>query len=183
MSPRRRARAARVAACVLAVAATLAPILASGAAPQASAAAQPEARRPARVSDLVWLAEHWTSEEGAVFQEEVWQAPVGDNMLGLWRYMEGGKLRLSEYLMIMQEEQGPVMRLRHFTPAGVGWEEKDKPINLRLTRLDGASAVFEGPDRDGQPISISYARRGDELLSTLKKTSGVTEFRFRRRVH
>jgi len=183
VSLRRRERAARVAAWALATVALLAPFLASGAEPQAAAAAQQEAKRPRRVSDLVWLADHWTSEEGAVFQEEVWQAPVGDNMLGLWRYMEGGKLRLSEYLMIVQDEQGPVMRLRHFTPAGVGWEEKDRPINLRLTRLDGASAVFEGPDRDGQPISISYARRGDELLSTLKKTSGTTEFRFRRRAH
>jgi hypothetical protein len=97
--------------------------------------------------------------------------------------MEGGRLRLSEYLMIVQEEHGPVLRLRHFTPAGVGWEEKDKPLNLRLTRLDGASAVFEGLDRDGNPLSISYARRGDELLSRLKKTSGSSEFRFRRRVH
>ncbi|MGE0451958.1 MAG: DUF6265 family protein [Vicinamibacteria bacterium] len=170
-------RVARAVACAIAGMLAAPPALPQGAEP-----ARAETRAW-RVSDLAWMAEHWTSARGAVFQEEVWQAPAGDNMLGLWRYMEGGRLRLSEYLMIVQEEQGPVLRLRHFTPAGVGWEEKDQPINLRLARLDGASAVFEGLDRDGNPLSISYTRRGDELFSTLTKASGVTEFRFRRRIH
>jgi len=77
--------------------------------------------------------------------EEIWTAPSGDSMMGVWRYLSDGRLRISEILSITAEAEGPTMRLRHFDPKLIGREDKDKPVVFRLVAWKAREAVFEGP--------------------------------------
>jgi RimJ/RimL family protein N-acetyltransferase len=40
---------------------------------------------PATLQDAAFIAGSWLSDEGGVRSEEVWTAPAGDAMLGMWR--------------------------------------------------------------------------------------------------
>jgi len=118
------------------------------------------------LSSLAWLAGDWRGTEKDLVSQEVWTAPAGDCMVGLWRLVVDGQLKVSEHLTIVQEATGPVMHLRHFDRSGVGWEEKDKPIVLPLVRGGEGEAVFEGASEPKGALRITYKRQADGTLST-----------------
>jgi hypothetical protein len=158
----------------LAVAALL--LVAAPAATQESGGAA-----PATIDRVAWIAGDWQGEVGrGAFSQEVWAAPAGDCMMGMWRLVIDGKVKLLESLSITQEESGPVLRLRHFGRDGVGWEERDRPITLPLTEVGDGLAVFAGSGRSG-PLRIVYRRTGDGSMTVaVEKDEGREAFEFRR---
>jgi hypothetical protein len=137
----------------------------------------------ATLSDLAWLAGHWVGGSDDDLSEEIWASPHGDGMMGMCRFVSGGKARVLELLSITDEASGPVMRLRHFDAKLVAWEEKDRAVSLPLIAWKESEATFEGPDslRSGT-VRITYRRvSADELTAALEKASGRQEFRFRRK--
>src|SRR5687768_8345380 len=87
----------------------------------ASTAPQPgsPAPQPApsnRLADLAWLEGHWRDDSGGNLSEEIWTAPSGDSLMGMWRWAQDGKVRVFELLAIKAEEGKLVLRLRHFDP-------------------------------------------------------------------
>ena len=128
---------------------------------------------PATLADVAFIAGHWKGDMGGMVSEEIWVPPSGDNMMGMWRLVGDGKVKLFEFLNIVQEAEGPVFRLRHFDRRGVGWEEKDKPIVLKLVASKPREAAFEGPDSSGAgTVRLTYRRPSDDALSvTLEKTN------------
>jgi hypothetical protein len=160
-------------------------LLASPAAAQQPAPQVPPApvSAPVRASleDLAWLAGHWRDENATDLSEEVWTAPAGDTMLGMWRWVSKGQARVIELLMVRQEGEGVVMRFRHFDGALVAWEEKNAPFVLALVRRGPGEAVFEGKSDKGGPLRLSYVREADALRATLEKDDQKPQtFRFRR---
>jgi hypothetical protein len=148
-----------------------------------SAAAQ-DGRRPAAaatVADVAWIAGDWQGEAGpGALSQEVWAAPAGDCMMGMWRLVVDGRVKLFESLSIVAETGGPVLRLRHFGRDGVGWEEKDKPLTLPLVESGEGLAVFAGAGRSG-PLRIVYRRTsGDAMTVAVEKDAGSGVFEFRR---
>ena len=103
-------------------------------------------------------------------------------MLGMWRFVKDGQLKLYELLALTQEEGGPVLRLRHFNPRMVGWEEKDAPLAMPLIHRRGQEAVFEGPGSPGTKglVRLTYRREGDDLTVTLDKEGRSQHFRMRK---
>jgi hypothetical protein len=175
----RRQALAIVAIAWAAVAAT-SPAATRAAAPQASPAAKQPSTTAARLTDVAWLAGQWRDDKDGEISEEIWSAPAGDSMMGMWRWVSAGAVKLYEFLTITQDEGGVVFRLRHFDRHGVGWEEKDRPITLQLTRWSDAEAVFEGQGTEG-PLRISYRKDGpDGLVATLERGSRRDEFKLRR---
>jgi hypothetical protein len=168
----------RTAAGILALALlALSPAQAAPPAPQAAAAA------PA-LAPVAFIAGHWVGEDAASLSEEVWTAPAGDSMLGMWRLVAGGRLRISELLSITAGEDGVVLRLRHFDPRAVAREEKDRPLALKLVRAAEGEAVFEGPGvgADTGLVRLTYRRTGpDALLVTLDKGGTGQPFAFTRK--
>jgi hypothetical protein len=135
----------------------------------------------ATLADVAFITGHWQGRTAEGFSEEVWTAPEGDGMLGMWRWVEGGKAAVLELLTIRQEASGPVLRLRHFNGALVAREEKDKPVELPLVSRAGGEAVFEGPSSTGGQVRLTYKREGDNaLLVTLEKGGQKVPFRFER---
>lgn len=146
----------------------------------ASAAAAAPAR--ATMADVAFIAGHWKGEMGGMASEEIWAPPSGDNMVGMWRLVGAdGQVKLFEFLTIVEDAEGPVFRLRHFDRAGVGWEEKDKPVVLKVVSFGARAATFEGRNsEDTGTVRLAYRRTGDALSVTLEKTgSAPQEFRFR----
>ncbi len=159
-------------------------LLAAALALPSAAPAQAPAPAPARavLSDLSWMAGRWIDDSGGNLSEEVWTAPEGDSMMGMWRFLSGGKTRIYELLTISLEPDGIVLRLRHFDPRLVGREEKDKSVELPLVTWKPREAVFEGPAL-GAPgmVRLTYRRPADDTLTTTLEKDGKTqEFRFRR---
>lgn len=57
----------------------------------APAAAQATDPRTATLRDVAFIAGNWRGEmEGGVAEED-WKAPLGDNMMGMFRYVKDGK--------------------------------------------------------------------------------------------
>jgi hypothetical protein len=150
--------------------------LSAGAALPADTAPRPS------LADVAFIAGHWKGDLGGSLSEEIWSAPSGDNMMGMWRLVGGGQVKLFEFLSIVQEAEGPVFRLRHFDRQGVGREEKDRPVVLKLVVSKPREAAFEGPEGGGAgTVRLTYRRTSDEALSvTLEKTGQPPqEFNFR----
>jgi hypothetical protein len=149
-----------------------------------AAPAQTSAPAPSRavLSDLSWMAGRWIDDSGGNLSEEVWSAPSGDTMMGMWRYVSGGQARIFEILTISVESNGIVLRLRHFDPDLVAREDKDTPVELTLIGWKPREATFEGP-AVGAPglVRLTYYRASeDTLTSTLEKDGKKQEFKFQR---
>ena len=77
----------------------------------------------ATLNDFSWLAGRWVDDAGGNLSEEIWTAPAGDAMQGMWRYVVGGKTQIYEILMISADDGRIVMRIRHFAPQLIGRAE------------------------------------------------------------
>lgn len=137
----------------------------------------------APLADVAFMAGHWVDASGEHLSEEVWAEPVGDSMMGMWRFVSKGHAMIFELLTLTSGEDGVTMRLRHFDPKLVGREEKDRPVVLRLVAKKPGEAVFEGPDVGGTgTVRLTYRSEGkDGLIGVLEKPGGRQEFSFRRK--
>jgi hypothetical protein len=101
-----------------------------------------------------WLAGRWVGEGFGGQMEETWAPPIGGQMVGHFRYWREGQPQFYEFLMMDVVEGGVRMRVIHFNPDMVGWEEKDgwvefEPISVGPEALafNGLVIRREGPDR------------------------------------
>ena len=139
------------------------------------------AAESASLSKLDWLAGRWVDDSGGNLSEEIWTAPSGDSILGTWRLVVKGQIKLSEILTIQAEGQTLVLRLRHFDAKLVGREEKDKPLELTLAGWNEREARFEGPGSDGQGLALTYRHPDADTLScTVELRGKKEEFTFKR---
>ena len=135
----------------------------------------------ASLSKMSWLAGRWVDDSGGNLSEETWTAPSGDGILGMWRLVVKGQIKLSEILTIQEENQTLVLRLRHFDAKLVGREEKDKPLELTLAGWSEREARFEGPGADGQGLALTYRHPdADTLACTVDLRGKKEEFTFKR---
>ncbi|MBL8889779.1 MAG: hypothetical protein JNL67_07350 [Planctomycetaceae bacterium] len=76
--------------------------------------------------------------------EEVF-LPIWNNTLtGSFRYAREGKLVFSEYFSMHSDDNGVALRLKHFHPDMIGWEEKDGMVKFPLIRVEENAAYFGG---------------------------------------
>ncbi|HXB56450.1 MAG TPA: DUF6265 family protein [Vicinamibacteria bacterium] len=140
--------------------------------------ADQEAAPPTSLADLAWIAGRWVDSSPGSLSEEVWTAPSGDSMMGMWRFVSDGRTRIFELLTITTGEGGLELRLRHFDPLLVAREDKERPVVLKLVRRGDREAAFEGREYAGT-VRITYRRTEDGLAVTLEKGGTKEEFRFR----
>lgn len=175
--------AAGAATLVAALAAAPAAAL-TGEAPPAPppAAASPTAATPLRVADLGWLAGTWEGTMGGDPIAEHWSAPADGEMVGVFRWRR--ERPLYEILVIEDGPEGPVMRLRHFGPGLVAWEEKEGAIVFRAVEHGPCSAVFAEEGDAEEATRVRYVREADGglLIQVLEQRDGAEsslDFRFR----
>lgn len=125
----------------------------------------------AKLKDLSWLTGHWAAAgEGHV--EEIWNEPMAGSMTGMFRLVNGGKLRVLEYVVISEEEDGIFYRFKHFRTDYSTWEGDAAPFTLKLKELKKGRAVFKNiKEVENQPTYISYILNEKGELTILAGSS------------
>jgi hypothetical protein len=145
--------------------------------------AQTAAPPPSKVAlaDLSFIVGSWGADWSGGFGEEHWSTASGDSMVGTFRFVKEGKARFYEMMLIEQTPEGPVLRLKHFNPGLIGWEEKAQVYSYPLIEHRQGLAVFERPDKQTR---MTFRRTSNDSLSVLleqtkdgKQTS--EEFKFK----
>jgi hypothetical protein len=70
---------------------------------------------PATLADMKWLTGHWVGEAFGGRTEELWTAPAGPNMSGLYRLVKGEKTIFYEIMAVTEHTGSLVFRLKHST--------------------------------------------------------------------
>ena len=63
-------------------------------------------------------------------------------MQGIFTLSREGELTFSEAMTLVEEEGSLVLKVKHFTPEFVGWEEKDGFVSFPLVGLGENEAYF-----------------------------------------
>jgi hypothetical protein len=116
------------------------------------------------IKDLSFMAGKWTAKSEWGDMEENWSEPMGNSMMCSYRCVKDGKVVFYEFIVIEQTETGPVMKLRHFSPGNIGWEEKDKPYEYPLMFLEPDRARFERPDKK---TALTFYRTSKEKMNVI----------------
>ncbi len=98
----------------------------------------------ARIADVGWLAGYWRGPGLGGDCEEIWSLPAGDRMQGIFTLSREGGLVFSEAMTLVEEEGSLVLKVKHFTPEFVGWEEKADHVGFPLVKLGEGEAYFRG---------------------------------------
>jgi len=108
----------------------------------------------ATLADMTWLTGRWIGAAFGGNTEELWTAPAGPNMSGLYRLVKGEKTIFYEIMVVTEEGGTLVFRLRHFNADLTGWEEKNEVRSFPLVAKRDGAMIFEG---------MSFHPKGDEL--------------------
>lgn len=126
------------------------------------------AAAPARaqsIDDAAWLAGRWVGEGFGGQMEEAWAPPIGGQMVGHFRYWRGGDVQFYEIMMIDVTEAGVRMRVKHFNPDFVGWEERDGWHTFEPVSAAPGALLFNGLEirSDGEDAIVMNIRiRGND---------------------
>lgn len=121
----------------------------------------------ADVSQLAFFAGEWRGKMDWGDIEEYWSEPMGNNMMCSFRCLSEGKPVFYEFVVIELKAGVPIMKLRHFNPGNIAWEDKDNPYEYTLVELTKTKCVFESADKKTR---LGYERKGPEkLVATLEQ--------------
>lgn len=98
----------------------------------------------ATIADFSMLIGNWTGKGLGGNCDENWLGPVDNRMHGIFRLVKDGKLVFTEYMNIGQDSTGWALKVKHFMPDFVGWEEKDKSVDFRFIRAEKNALYFSG---------------------------------------
>jgi hypothetical protein len=93
-------------------------------------------------ADLGWLTGTWLGRNGDDAVEEHWSPLGGNTLVGMFRWVSAGRVRFYELLAIEQDGDLVRLRIKHFDPGLIGWEERDRAHEFLLVQLEGREAVF-----------------------------------------
>jgi hypothetical protein len=125
-----------------------------------------EALRPdaaATLADAAWLIGRWQGEGFGGRLEEIWAAPAGRQMIGLFRLVKDDLPVLYELMLIEEFGGGLRYRVKHFNPDFVGWEEKGGFHEFPWVSGDAVELRFEG---------LTLRRVGEDEADHILSTQG-----------
>jgi hypothetical protein len=109
------------------------------------------------LAHLAFLEGAWAATDADGYSEERWSAPHGDNLMGCFRWCRAdGTPAMFEMLAITREDAGVFLRLHHYSAALKGKEERDQPLTLRLSSVEGRKAVFAAHEHAKELASVIY---------------------------
>jgi hypothetical protein len=134
---------------------------------------EPGAKPPAATVEVAaWLAGQYTGTGMGGEVEEQWLPPRAGSMFGTFRLVSGGRTVFSELMVIEPRDDSIVLRVKHFTPALVGWEEKDRSFDFRFVSATEDELRFE---------ALTFRRapeRGLLIFLAMRRAGEVREERF-----
>lgn len=141
---------------------------------------EPAAKRPATIQDFTWLSGHWQGGDEGELVEESWGVAHQGMILGMFRQDSPRQTFYELFTLAETEAGGMELRIRHFSPGLVAWEDKDESVRFVLTDWQENHAAFV----DEKGSRLIYQRDGDSLVAALENDrDGATqrfEFVYRR---
>ena len=120
------------------------------------------------INDYAWLAGSWVGDGFGGTSEEVWSEPSADGtMMGTYRHHKAdGSLNFYEFLVL--DKSG--MRLKHFTPDLVSWEEKEDFVTFEMVsfskdKIELKGLVFERKSATEMEIRLRM-KYGEDRVET-----------------
>ncbi len=99
------------------------------------------------VDNLKFISGKWVGSTQWGEMEEYWSQPMGNTMMCSYMCVNKGKVVFYEFIVIENGDSVPVMKLRHFNPGSIAWEDKENPNLYPLIKLETNLALFESPDK------------------------------------
>ena len=103
-----------------------------------------------------WLTGAWLETADPRRCDELWTRSAGDNMAGVFKWMQDGAPRMYELMIIERRENGIQLHLKHFGPDLVGFEEKDESEILDMVLCEENRFVCKRRPQLGDPLWIEY---------------------------
>ena len=125
----------------------------------------------ATLSDFAWLAGQWSGPAMGGTSEEMWTAPAGGAIQGMFRLLKDGKVVFYELLTLTERDGSVVLRLKHFNADLTGWEEKAQVLEFPLVKITPTEAhfssiVFRHADPDAFTVTV---RMRDKAAGTVRE--------------
>lgn len=122
------------------------------------------------VKDLSWMAGTWTCQKWGGEMTEVWSAPNGNSVMGMFSHVKDGKPTFYEFMTFEKNADGMRFYLRHFNPKSVAWEDKSSPIVFSVSMPGQHEVVMERIDSSESKTRLIYKLESpDRLNARLEK--------------
>jgi Domain of unknown function (DUF6265) len=127
----------------------------------------------ASIEDIAWLTGRWVGAGLGGLAEEVIAPAVDGQMMGMFRHADSeGALVFYEFYVFAEVGDTLALRIKHFSPALKGWEEKDEYEEFSLVAYDDNAVYFDG---------LTYALSGEnELRAAVNVGDDIIKFQFNR---
>lgn len=120
------------------------------------------------VAKLAFLAGTWSGDMNGDPVEETWSAPMGDSIIGMFRWQSKGKTTLWETLSIKDESGTATLRLRHFDSKFEPWKGECEAIAaLGATTVEPSKVVFTNVSAVGGIKACEYEVKEGALHITV----------------
>ena len=96
------------------------------------------------IDSFAFLTGAWSGTGFDGISEEMWMPPSGGRMFGIFKQSTSEELIFTEFLEIVETDEGWILRLKHFNPDFTGWEEKNDYVTFKLQSVSENKAVFGG---------------------------------------
>jgi len=121
------------------------------------------------VNDLKFISGKWTGSTEWGDMEEYWSEPMGNTMMCSYMCVDKGKVVFYEFIVIENSDTVPIMKLRHFNPGSIAWEDKENPHLYPLIKLETNLALFESADKK---TKMTFQRIDAESLKIILDMEG-----------
>lgn len=113
------------------------------------------------IDNYQWLVGHWVGDGFGGVSEEMWAPAVDGVMMGMYRNVQNGKVSFYEFIHLSKEG----MRLKHFKPDLVGWEDKEEMVKFELLDYDDNTLIFDALkiiriDNDNMKMELKLKQNG-----------------------
>ena len=127
----------------------------------------PETRVPGTLEDVGWLVGSWTGEAFGGTFEQTWNPASVGSMVGMFKLINDSGVNFYELLLLVEEETSLSLKVKHFTPDFIAWEEKDDYVRFRLVSIEPDAVHFSGLSfyrvNDDEMHAYIVFRNGDEV--------------------
>ena len=121
-----------------------------------------EAGETASVEALAWMAGSWVGPLGEQTLEENWTQPAGGSIASLIRFTGGGETGLIELIVIEEEGESLVFRVRQWYPGFM--PRSAEPQTMVLVEIGDRRVRFEATET-GELRSLTYSRPAPESFN------------------
>lgn len=100
----------------------------------------------ATIDQFNFIVGRWTGNAMGGWCEEVWSAPAGGEMQGMFQFVKEDELQFRELFALRKsgEDGNWKLVLKHFDATLTSWEDKDKPVAFQLLEVQPNRVVFDG---------------------------------------